>query len=52
MLQNPTEQQLKILTSFRYEKNKATVHTDTSLMPSKKWLGQVGIIFLEKSIMK
>jgi len=36
MLQNPTEQQLKILTSFRYEKNRATVHTDTSLMPSKK----------------
>lgn len=36
MLQNPTEPETQLLSCFFYEQNKATLHTDSDLMPSVK----------------
>lgn len=36
MLSEPTEQEQRLLSVFKYEKNKATVHTDESVMPKNK----------------
>ncbi len=36
MLENPTELQKQLLTNFKYQYNKATVHTDESIMPKTK----------------
>ena len=36
MREDPTELELKLLSSFKYQKNIATVHTDESVMPKKK----------------
>jgi predicted NAD/FAD-binding protein len=33
LLANPTEQERRLLTEFRYQPNTATVHTDASVMP-------------------
>ena len=33
LLANPTEQERRLLSEFRYQPNTATVHTDTSVMP-------------------
>ena len=36
MRENPTEQELKLLSAFRYQDNLATVHFDESVMPKNK----------------
>ncbi|MCE3225821.1 MAG: transhydrogenase subunit alpha [Bacteroidetes bacterium] len=36
MLEEPTSEEHLLLSPFRYEKNKATVHTDESVMPKTK----------------
>lgn len=36
MLEQPTADEQRLLSVFRYEKNKATVHTDESVMPKNK----------------
>jgi len=36
LLDNPTENEQRLLSPFRYEKNKAAVHTDESVMPATK----------------
>ena len=36
MLQNPTELDTQLLSCFSYQQNKATLHTDSDLMPSVK----------------
>ncbi len=36
ILENPTADEKRILSTFKYQKNKATVHTDESVMPTIK----------------
>src|SRR5205085_10094800 len=36
LLMNPTFDEARLLTEFRYQSNVATVHTDTSVMPRKR----------------
>ena len=36
MLANPTEEEQRLLSNFKYQYNKATLHTDASIMPKKK----------------
>ena len=36
MLQNPTDPETQLLSCFSYQQNKATLHTDSDLMPSVK----------------
>lgn len=36
MLENPTAEQTRLLSPFQYQYNKATVHTDESIMPRAK----------------
>jgi len=36
LIKNPTNDEKKILSSFKYKKNKAYLHSDESLMPSRK----------------
>jgi predicted NAD/FAD-binding protein len=36
LLENPSENESRILSKFQYEKNKAILHTDTSIMPKTK----------------
>lgn len=36
MLESPTEEEKRLLSPFKYEKNKATVHTDENIMPKTK----------------
>ena len=36
LLNNPTEQEKKILSKFHYTKNRAYLHSDSSMMPSNK----------------
>ncbi len=36
LLENPTEDEKRLLSPFKYEKNIATVHTDESIMPKAK----------------
>ena len=36
MLENPTVEQTKVLSKFKYQRNMATVHTDSSIMPNLK----------------
>ena len=45
MLEKPTEEEKNILEKFNYVKNEAYLHTDEKLMPQKKRLGLVGILF-------
>jgi predicted NAD/FAD-binding protein len=51
MLANPTDKQQEILSKFSYQKNIATVHTDTSVMPKlkKNWSSWNFIIKDKKS---
>ena len=50
MREDPTELELKLLSSFKYQKNIATVHTDESVMPKKKTFGHLGIMSQKKII--
>ncbi len=36
MIENPTSEQFRILSSFRYQKNNAIIHTDESVMPKNR----------------
>ena len=45
MIEKPTEQEKNILEKFNYVENEAFLHTDENLMPTKKELGLVGILF-------
>ena len=36
LIKNPTENEKKILSNFKYKKNIAYLHNDESLMPNKK----------------
>jgi predicted NAD/FAD-binding protein len=36
MLQNPTAEEQRLLSNFKYQYNKAVLHTDASIMPKKK----------------
>jgi predicted NAD/FAD-binding protein len=36
LLENPTADELRLLSPFKYQKNSATVHTDESIMPKTK----------------
>jgi predicted NAD/FAD-binding protein len=36
MLDNPTADEKRLLSTFKYQYNKAVLHTDTSIMPKKK----------------
>jgi len=36
LIDNPTPQEQRLLSSFRYQYNKATVHTDASVMPKQQ----------------
>lgn len=36
LLDQPTDQEQRLLSAFHYEKNRATVHTDTSVMPCNR----------------
>ena len=36
MLENPSEDEVKILSKFKYVSNTAILHTDKRLMPKKK----------------
>lgn len=36
LLENPTSDEKRLLSTFKYEKNLATVHTDESIMPTTK----------------
>ena len=36
MLENPSEDEVKILSKFRYVSNTAILHTDKRLIPKKK----------------
>jgi len=45
LIQNPTDNEKKILSSFKYKKNIAYLHTDDHFMPKKKLCGQAGIQF-------
>ena len=45
LINNPTENEKKILKNFQYKKNIAYLHSDERLMPYKKMFGQVGILY-------
>ena len=36
MIQNPTNDEKNILSSINYQENRATIHTDTSVLPNRK----------------
>ncbi len=36
MLANPTDDEQRLLSNFKYQYTKATLHTDASIMPKKK----------------
>ena len=48
MLENPTDDEIRILSKFKYVSNSAILHTSEKLMPKKNQPGPVGTLFLKE----
>ena len=48
LLSSPTDEETNLLSSFPYQKNKVTLHSDDSVIPKENLQGQVGTHFFQK----
>ena len=51
ILKQVEKEQLELLNSVKYQKNKVIIHTDKNLMPKKKATGHLGTIYITEIIL-